>query len=284
MNDKDRGQQSSDQGNARIKELTAALSSAERKLAEREALVSEAFNQTDAVRSQYQQAVERADALHRRLEAKEQQLQSLQSEIESNRSELEAANHLIAELNAQVSLSKKELQQRDSRVTQLEQLCAENENALSGIHRDMDRSDSAISRSIFASTGYLLESLDNTNARHRISRTTTTIGRASTNDISIDSNSISRYHARLVVETEGLFLVDLESTNGCKVNGQAITRRKLNDGDAILIGEANFRFTIQQASNIRNDDTANEKPDFDDTRFTRTVVTLNKEPIAARNS
>ena len=265
-----------DSSNSKVAKLTDSLRDMERKLAEREALLSTAFNQTDAVRSQYAQAVERADALHRRVEAKEEELKSVQAELETNGSELEAANHLIEELNGTIASLRKELRQRDDRISTLERQRAEDGNALEAIHRDVNRGDAITDGKASVSTVYVLESLDNLSAKHRVSRTTTTIGRASTNDVSIDSSSVSRYHARLVLEADGLILVDLESTNGCAVNGQIVTRKKLADGDAISIGEAKFRLSVQPLSAEFGDDTVNKSLELDDQRFTRTVVTLNR--------
>jgi pSer/pThr/pTyr-binding forkhead associated (FHA) protein len=39
-----------------------------------------------------------------------------------------------------------------------------------------------------------------------------------------------------------IVVVDLESTNGTRVNGAAIQERKLVDGDEILIGTTSLRF------------------------------------------
>jgi pSer/pThr/pTyr-binding forkhead associated (FHA) protein len=55
---------------------------------------------------------------------------------------------------------------------------------------------------------------------------------------------VSRFHARLVVEEEGVFLIDLESTNGCKVNGNRITRQMIGNADAISIGSVKFKFSV----------------------------------------
>jgi pSer/pThr/pTyr-binding forkhead associated (FHA) protein len=70
-------------------------------------------------------------------------------------------------------------------------------------------------------------------------RGTTTLGRASDNTIVLDDETISRYHAVVVIEPEGVLLMDLESTNGTSVNTvpalpDAVVR--LSDGDVVTIG------------------------------------------------
>ena len=60
-------------------------------------------------------------------------------------------------------------------------------------------------------------------------------------DLVIDSNSISKLHC-VVVKTDGLLFVrDLASTNGTKVNGQRVTRGALLPGDELAFAKEKFR-------------------------------------------
>tara|TARA_Y100001934_G_C11861981_1_gene544605 strand:+ start:56 stop:484 length:429 start_codon:yes stop_codon:yes gene_type:complete len=60
-------------------------------------------------------------------------------------------------------------------------------------------------------------------------------------DVSIDRSSVSKLHC-VVVKTDGLlFIRDLGSTNGTKVNGQRITRGALLPGDELAFANARFR-------------------------------------------
>ena len=75
-------------------------------------------------------------------------------------------------------------------------------------------------------------------------RQDTLIGRTRDCDIPIQSQSLSRRHAR-VVYLDGKFLLqDLGSTNGCLVNGARIghAARPLAPGDVVEIGFVQFRF------------------------------------------
>src|ERR1700682_1550271 len=62
------------------------------------------------------------------------------------------------------------------------------------------------------------------------------IGRANENDIVLNDFSVSRRHAVLKREPEGWFVYDNQSTNGVKVNNQAVPRSLVEDGDELSIG------------------------------------------------
>ncbi len=60
-------------------------------------------------------------------------------------------------------------------------------------------------------------------------------------DIYLDRTSVSKLHC-LIVKTDGLLFVrDLGSTNGTKVNGQRVTRGALLPGDELAFANAKFR-------------------------------------------
>jgi DNA-binding SARP family transcriptional activator len=73
----------------------------------------------------------------------------------------------------------------------------------------------------------------------------TRIGRRPDNDIVLDDDDVSRYHA-VIIDTGGSFVIsDLRSTNGILVHGQRIrTSATLTDGDHIRIGGHEFTFEI----------------------------------------
>ncbi len=68
------------------------------------------------------------------------------------------------------------------------------------------------------------------------------IGRASTADLQIDAESVSRVHATLSRNAHGYVLRDRDSTNGTFVNDQPIREHLLTDGDQIRIGRAMLKF------------------------------------------
>ena len=63
-----------------------------------------------------------------------------------------------------------------------------------------------------------------------------TIGRKSDNDIVIDNQAVSGYHARIKKEGNSLFIEDASSLNGTYINGQKISKGELHNGDVVLIG------------------------------------------------
>jgi pSer/pThr/pTyr-binding forkhead associated (FHA) protein len=230
-----------------IGELVAALHSAEQRLAEREALVTAAIGQTEAARSQYEQANERVESLRRRLDTKEEQFIALQSQLATTTAELTAAREGTTNRDRQIESLQQALKQRDERLAALEQLCEENDNALHALNQDVKRQNLASSSARFAALGLVLESLDEPGIRHNLGRNITTIGRAVGNDIVINSTSASRYHARIVVESDGPHLVDLQSTNGCSVNGRRVFRQAITDRDIVTIGDAKFRLVVSKS-------------------------------------
>ncbi len=69
-----------------------------------------------------------------------------------------------------------------------------------------------------------------------------TIGRLPESAVTINDPNASRRHAELRRAGNDVFVVDLNSTNGTRVNGAAVRERKLNDGDEIVIGTTVLRF------------------------------------------
>lgn len=72
-----------------------------------------------------------------------------------------------------------------------------------------------------------------------------TIGRDRKTDYRVQTTQISRMHAKLYKKANGLFLEDLNSTNGTFVNAKripALTEYKLNKGD--VVGFANEEFFV----------------------------------------
>ena len=67
-------------------------------------------------------------------------------------------------------------------------------------------------------------------------------GRDATNAIALDTESVSRRHARLVREVDGWVVEDLGSTNGTWVNDERVVRKPLSDGDLVCFGSTVAKF------------------------------------------
>ncbi|MFQ5634906.1 MAG: FHA domain-containing protein [Gammaproteobacteria bacterium] len=76
----------------------------------------------------------------------------------------------------------------------------------------------------------------------RLDRAKTTIGRNGANHIHIGGAFVSRFHAVLAKEPDGIHVIDLRSTNGTFVNGVRVQRQRLQDGDLVEIEEFSLRF------------------------------------------
>jgi hypothetical protein len=62
------------------------------------------------------------------------------------------------------------------------------------------------------------------------------VGRGAEADLRLMDTGVSRRHAELRVEDDGVTLVDLNSTNGTTVNGERVSSALLADGDRIGLG------------------------------------------------
>jgi hypothetical protein len=70
-----------------------------------------------------------------------------------------------------------------------------------------------------------------------------TVGRGPANDIPLDDDFASVFHARVEARKDGVWIEDVGSTNGTAVNGTRIsTPHRLEPGDMIRIGGTDFRF------------------------------------------
>lgn len=68
------------------------------------------------------------------------------------------------------------------------------------------------------------------------------IGREPDADIRINDTSVSRRHARVVPDSDGYAVQDLQSTNGTFVNDVRVSVQKLRAGDYLHIGTTIFRY------------------------------------------
>jgi EmrB/QacA subfamily drug resistance transporter len=86
----------------------------------------------------------------------------------------------------------------------------------------------------------LLRTSGNERSQHLIG-TRLSIGRSPDNDISVSDGKISRHHAVASTDSGFVYLRDLSSLNGTRVNGELITGdHLLQDGDTVTVGDASF--------------------------------------------
>ncbi len=70
------------------------------------------------------------------------------------------------------------------------------------------------------------------------------IGRSPDSAVLLDDVTVSRHHATVERESDGLYIVDLESLNGTYVNRRRVERHRLRDGDELQIGK--FKLTFRE--------------------------------------
>ena len=95
-------------------------------------------------------------------------------------------------------------------------------------------------------TGFLLL----TDGRQVAVRDGLTLGRVAACDVVIDDTKASRRHATLHVDGAVVEIEDLDSSNGTLLNGKAVKRRVLREGDVIQIGATAITFREQAASAV----------------------------------
>jgi len=75
-----------------------------------------------------------------------------------------------------------------------------------------------------------------------LAKDTVIIGKLPENDIELKDNTASRQHCRLQRSGKGYKLSDMNSTNGCYVNGRRVQSKALDVGDKITIGRTVLTF------------------------------------------
>ncbi|MHB8491694.1 MAG: FHA domain-containing protein [Solirubrobacteraceae bacterium] len=83
-----------------------------------------------------------------------------------------------------------------------------------------------------------------------LTREWTRIGRSLAADVRFDDPTVSRRHALIVRQADGVRVLDDRSLNGVFVNGERVEWRVLSDGDEIMVGRHRLcylRHTISPA-------------------------------------
>ncbi|MBF0144476.1 MAG: FHA domain-containing protein [Magnetococcales bacterium] len=72
------------------------------------------------------------------------------------------------------------------------------------------------------------------------------IGRDRDCEIPINYNSLSRFHAQVVLREDGNFVIrDLDSKNGTRVNDRPVREHFLQEGDRVQLGKYTLLFRLE---------------------------------------
>lgn len=89
----------------------------------------------------------------------------------------------------------------------------------------------------------VLLTTENAGREYACIRSELKIGRTDDNDIPLDHRSLSRNHCKLIREEDGTWrILDLQSANGVKVNGEQYADSLLHYGDVLELGHVKFKF------------------------------------------
>jgi hypothetical protein len=70
------------------------------------------------------------------------------------------------------------------------------------------------------------------------------LGRGADCDVQLHDDGVSRRHCCIEVRADGVFIRDLHSRNGVRVNGRKVTEHQLRSGETITIGRASLTVEI----------------------------------------
>jgi hypothetical protein len=110
--------------------------------------------------------------------------------------------------------------------------------------------------------------------------TPVSIGREEDNQIRLNDERVSRFHAKVQEDDGRIILTDLESTNGTRVNGHAVKMRVLQVGDQVLIGRCLLLYGSPEeiAARARNGSRHVSWPQGDQTVAARSDSDFQSEP------
>ena len=225
---------------ARVTELAAELSA-------REDVLEQLRDANNRLEERLTADASTVEQLRDELAAAGKERDRLQGEFDDYQAraeqQLDANTDLIGELES-------ELERRNAAIEALEQnadkLGAINDHVqlldariLQGVGSGEPDSHSACNRNLMVAVNGM------PGIRFPLYKRSMTIGRGSESDIQLRRKFISRRHARVTEDEEGVRIEDLGSKNGIYVNEQPVKEAYLHNGDVVDIGEVQLRFVEQ---------------------------------------
>jgi chromosome segregation ATPase len=195
----------------------------------------------------------------------EAEVKRLADELASKTAAFDQVNEDARSLRATLERTRGALEEREFLIRRLERSESTNAAVLGRIQTSIERlgtapaSDRPLESPAAESAAEFIRLDGEHEFRHALGRRTR-IGRAPGCELQIDSSSVSRHHALILVGPHESIIEDLNSTNGVIVNGRIISRQTLRDGDLVTIGDVKFRFAVKQALPLRRKDPPKRPP------------------------
>jgi chromosome segregation ATPase len=177
-------------------------------------------------------------------------LQQLREEIAAKTNTIKDLTEEGDKMRAALERTRGALEEREFLIRRLERSESNNATALGRIQTTMERLGSAVAAPITSLAPIWcaeLVRIDGDKSTSHALSDRTRIGRASGCELHVDSSSVSRHHALILMAGRETIIEDLNSTNGVIVNGRHVTRQVLNDGDILTIGDVQFRYVEKPA-------------------------------------
>ncbi len=200
-------------------------------------------------------------------------IQSIEADVKRLTLELTAKSVAFTELEeehrklqATLERTRGALEEREFLIRRLERSESTNANVIGRIQTSIERlgsvpvGPSSGAPPVAAWSAELIR-IDGENPVPYVLARRTRIGRAAGCELQIDSGSVSRHHALVLVGPREVIIEDLNSTNGVLVNGRKISRQVLSDGDALTIGEIQFRYLARPLTRSPDPNLVQSPPD-----------------------
>jgi chromosome segregation ATPase len=220
-------------------------------------LRAEQGTQIERLHTEAQSREQEIAALTAQLLETQRPLQTIEEEVRRLTAELAAKATAFTQseeenrtLRANLERTRGALEEREFMIRRLERSETNNANVLGRIQTSIERLGSVPSGATAAPapaeerSAELIRTDGDSPVAHVLERRTR-IGRAAGCELQIDSSSVSRHHALLLVGPRETVIEDLNSTNGVLVNGRKVTRQVLSDGDSLTFGETKFRYIVK---------------------------------------
>ncbi len=249
-----------ERGGGDAKRVAQLLEAAELRQAEHAtqiaALRSEQAVQIERLQAEAETHEQEMTVLMAHLQEARRPIQSIEADIKRLTEELAAKSAAYGQLEEEcrnlrgtLERTRGQLEEREFLIRRLERSESNNANVLGRIQTSIERlgsvSTTGTATGVAAEWSAELIRIDGEEPVTHVLSRRTRIGRAAGCELQIDSGSVSRHHALIVVGPREAIIEDLNSTNGVIVNGRKVTRQPLCDGDAVTIGEIQFRYFVR---------------------------------------